>query len=165
VKRNWKIPKRTISFRWAIPFAENEEGSLLIESPGINDEHIDGEIQERILPALVIRVVITTGVKYTIKYVAKASQLQSKNKHAGDFGVTGNYNLINRGLYENVLRNHVDDATEIYLSKYSGSDVFVFLKDGNLVYTDLDGEFISGWKHTDAQAKYHRENGKKASKQ
>lgn len=131
-------------------------------------ELLNGEVQPMILPALALRLLITTGAKkgleYAIKYSASASQLQKKFKHAKDFGVTGNYNLINRAKFEDALRDHVRDSTEIYLSKYSGQDVFVFFKGDNFVYTNTQGDFISGWKYTDAQGSYHRSNGMKAKK-
>jgi hypothetical protein len=142
----------------------------VLEVLEVEDTELVGDetVKPMILPALVLRLLITTGAKkgaqYTVRYSASAAQLQKKYKHAKDFGVTGNYNLINRTKFENALRNHVDDSTEIYLSRYSGDDVFVFVKGDKFVYTKTSGDFISGWKYTSEQIKFHRTNGMKAKK-
>ena len=102
---------------------------------------------------------------YGIVYRATASQLQSKFKHAVDFGITGNYNLITRQQYELALRDHVNTATSVFLSTYHGDDVWVFLKNGRLVYTDLTGNFMSGWTYTSDQYLFHLSNGLKATRQ
>lgn len=103
--------------------------------------------------------------KYAVIYSASPSQLQSKFKHAVDFGISGNYNLITRQQYEVALRNHVNEASTIYLSTYHGDRVFVFMGNGRLVYTDLAGNFISGWKYTSDQYLYHLNNGLKVARQ
>lgn len=35
------------------------------------------------------------------------------------------------------------------------------MKDGLGVYTDMSGEFISGWKFTEEQIEFHLKNGKR----
>lgn len=86
-------------------------------------------------------------------------KLQKKFKHAIDFGIEGNFNKANAKLFQEAIINHVDSATDIYKSTYRGQDVYVHMKDGLGVYTDLSGEFISGWKFTQEQINFHIKNG------
>ncbi len=65
-----------------------------------------------------------------------ATQLQSKWKHAIDFGINGNYSKANAVNYAEVIANHVQIATNIIESTYHGNKVLVYLKDGLAVLTD-----------------------------
>ncbi len=43
-------------------------------------------------------------------------QLQKKfNKHAGDFGITGNYNSDNREKFRQAIKNHLTDENTILI--------------------------------------------------
>jgi hypothetical protein len=58
----------------------------------------------------------------TAGIVMTAAQLQSKFRHAADFGVTGNYSPTNRALYEAAIRGHVADASNrVIQGTYRGS--------------------------------------------
>jgi hypothetical protein len=53
--------------------------------------------------------------------------------------------------------------SDIWFSKYRGQSVFVFYdsKTGLGSYVDMDGNYVGGWKFSDAQLKYHQENGQR----
>ncbi|UAC47345.1 hypothetical protein K6959_11570 [Bacillus aquiflavi] len=87
------------------------------------------------------------------------AKLQKKYKHAGDFGIKGNYNKVNAELFEKEIIKHVEKATNIFKSNYRGQEVYVYIKDGIGVYTGMKGEFISGWKFNQKQLEFHVENG------
>ena len=76
-------------------------------------------------------------------------QLQEKFKHAGDFGVDGNYNLANRLRFQQAIEQHVADTTDLVLhGTYRGNQA-IFVVDGKTgltVILDPSGGFISGWK-------------------
>lgn len=82
----------------------------------------------------------------TVTYDAK--QLQSKFKHAIDFGIKANE-------FKSALSKVVSNATEIYKTNYHG-DAIIYIKDGLGVITNIDGTFVSGWKLSSEQLKFHR---------
>ena len=90
-------------------------------------------------------------------------QLQSKYKHAGDFGVTGNYNSDNAQAFGDAIEQHVNsqDVQEID-GTYRGNPVTFFLNPntGLNVITDTNGNFISGWKLSPDQFNYVLTTGK-----
>ena len=58
------------------------------------------------------------------KVILDNKQLQKKFKHAGDFGVEGNYNKENLNLYKQKLENHLKHpGTELIEGVYRGDDV------------------------------------------
>lgn len=83
-------------------------------------------------------------------------QVQKKFKHAADFGIKGSYNSINAKQFLNALKNVVNNPTEVYKSTYHSKDVIVYIKNGLGVLTEIDGKFISGWKLSSDQLKFHR---------
>ncbi|MGL5439677.1 MAG: colicin D domain-containing protein [Filifactoraceae bacterium] len=84
-----------------------------------------------------------------------AKQLQSKFKHAIDFGVKGNYSVAKANEFKNALAKVVNNAAEIYKTNYHG-DAIIYIKDGLGVITKTDGTFVSGWKLSSEQLKFHR---------
>jgi RHS repeat-associated protein len=78
-----------------------------------------------------------------------AKQLQKKFKHAGDFGVTGNYNAANQAKFQQAIEQHVrDPLTKVINGTYQGKPVTHYLNPSNglNVMKDASGNFISGWK-------------------
>lgn len=76
-------------------------------------------------------------------------QLQSKFRHAVDFGVAGHYNLVNTARFEQALRAHVaDQATLMIDGTYRDEQVthFVNPNTGVNVIRDAHGSFMSGWR-------------------
>jgi hypothetical protein len=109
-----------------------------------------GEVTEALLKGL-------KNVKITER------KLQHEWSHAKDFGVIGNWSKKQGQLYLEAISKHLDNTTDIWLSKYRGQSVFVFYdsKTGLGSYVDMDGNYVGGWKFSDAQLKYHQENGQR----
>ena len=81
--------------------------------------------------------------------VSPEGQLQSKFKHADDFGVNGNYNEANKAEFEKAIRGHIGDADTQYINgRYRGqaADIFYNPKTGNAIIADKSGNFVSGWR-------------------
>lgn len=76
-------------------------------------------------------------------------QLQSKFKHAADFGIKGNWNPENGKAFDAAIKAHVE-APDVQLieGSYRGDPARIFVdpKSGLAVITTPSGEFISGWK-------------------
>jgi hypothetical protein len=82
------------------------------------------------------------------------SQLQRKFKHAGDFGVAGNYSRANAVEFSRALNQHVNSNTVRAVSgTYRGNPVTHYVDPGTglNVITDRAGNFVSGWRLSDAQ--------------
>ncbi len=78
-----------------------------------------------------------------------SKQLQSKFKHAGDFGVTGNYSKANAAKHSEALNQHINSPAVTKISgTYRGNPVTHHLDPatGLNVIVDPSGAFISGWK-------------------
>lgn len=88
---------------------------------------------------------------------------KKKFKHARDFGISGSWNKNNAKMFKDKINEAVTNASAAYKSKYRGEDVYVFYNKKNSlgVYTDLDGNFISGWKLSKSQIKHHKKYGVK----
>lgn len=81
-------------------------------------------------------------------------QLQKKFKHAGDFGITGNYNPSNAIKFQQAMENHLaDPATKEIVGTYRGEPVIHYVNPdtGLEVITDRAGNFISSFKLNPAQ--------------
>jgi uncharacterized protein involved in type VI secretion and phage assembly len=88
-----------------------------------------------------------TGAATSIKIDSR--QLQKKFKHAGDFGIDGNWSSTTAGEYEAALQRHVSDpATKVISGTYRGKQAIHYVnpKTGLNVITDSKGTFVSGWK-------------------
>ena len=82
-------------------------------------------------------------------------QLQKKYKHAGDFGVTGNFNKANASKFNSAINQHINGAnTQAIQGTYRGTQDVIHHFDpqtGLNVMSDLKGNFISGWKLSKSQ--------------
>jgi hypothetical protein len=77
------------------------------------------------------------------------AQVQSKFKHAADFGVLGNNNAVNRAAFQEALEEHIaDPASQLIQGTYRGMPVthIVNPSTGLNVIIDSSGNFVSGWK-------------------
>ena len=65
--------------------------------------------------------------------------------------------------YEKAIKDHIDGATDIFKSKYRGDEVFVHFnkKTGVGTYTDMNGNYVGGWKFNQKQIDFHIQNGVK----
>jgi RHS repeat-associated protein len=93
---------------------------------------------------------------FVTEQIFDPKQLQKKFKHAIDFGVTGNANKQGIAAFEKAMKDHIDSpATTKITGKYRWKQDahHYYDKDTNLdVMTDLNGNFISGWKLSEKQA-------------
>lgn len=83
-----------------------------------------------------------------------SKQLQSKFKHAGDFGVTGNYSKANAANFSAALNQHINSGSVTKIAgTYRGNPVMHYLdpSTGLNVIVDPSGAFVSGWKLNPAQ--------------
>ncbi len=76
-------------------------------------------------------------------------QLQSKFKHAGDFGVTGNFNSANASKFSSAINQHINSpSVKAIQGTYRGNPVthYVDPSTGLNAIAGPAGNFISGWK-------------------
>ena len=85
------------------------------------------------------------------------SQLQAKFKHAKFFGITGNWNKANAARFRQALEDHVSSpTTRVIRGTYHGQEVIHHYNPATQlnVMTDLNGNFISGWKLSPKQIEH-----------
>lgn len=90
-------------------------------------------------------------------------QLAKKFKHAGDFGVKGNYNQQNVAKLKSAIEKHVFDNESMPISgTYRGIKVTHYVNPQTRlnVIVDSTGQFHSGWKLNSAQLKHVLSTGK-----
>ncbi|WP_162250466.1 MULTISPECIES: colicin D domain-containing protein [unclassified Lysobacter] len=91
------------------------------------------------------------------------AQLQSKFKHAGDFGVSSGWNREAGALFEQALRSHVDaEGTLVIQGTYRWvNDVTHFYNPstGLNIMRDADMNFVSGWRLSPRQQADIMESG------
>ena len=80
--------------------------------------------------------------------IAGPKQLQSKFKHAADFGVTGNYSKANAADFNAAIQQHLNAAgTQTIRGTYRGDAVTHFVDpQTGLNVISRDGAFVSGWR-------------------
>jgi len=83
-------------------------------------------------------------------------QLQSKFKHAGDFGVMGNYSKANAGRFSSAINQHINaPGTQIIQGTYrNANNPVIFHLNPNTglnVISTRSGQFITGSKLSPAQ--------------
>jgi hypothetical protein len=75
--------------------------------------------------------------------------LQKKFKHAGDFGVPGNYSKANAKKFNSAINQHLNAPNvKPTPGTYRGDQVIHHLDPdtGLNVITDQTGNFVSGWR-------------------
>ena len=114
--------------------------------------------------------VTESGIKATSEKIESKNieittkKLQHEFKHAKDFGLEDKiWNSIAKLKYEKAIKDHIDGATDIFKSKYRGDEVFVHFnkKTGVGTYTDMNGNYVGGWKFNKKQIDFHIQNGVK----
>lgn len=81
-------------------------------------------------------------------------QVQSKFKHAADFGVEGAWNSRNGERFVEAIRNFVDKPGIVRIfGRYRGKPAIIYYEPSTsrAIITDIRGEFISGWRLGDSQ--------------
>ena len=90
-------------------------------------------------------------------------QLQSKFKHAQDFGISGNYSQKNALLFRNAIQSHVSNSSTTAINGfYRGSAVthHVNPNTGLNVISGSNNSFISGWRLSPEQLRHVINSGK-----
>ncbi|MFT3798375.1 colicin D domain-containing protein [Microbacterium sp.] len=74
--------------------------------------------------------------------------MQAKFKHAGDFGVDGNYSKANAAEFSAAIHQHISSAgTQAIQGTYRGQSVTHYLDlPTSLNVISRNGEFVSGWR-------------------
>jgi hypothetical protein len=83
------------------------------------------------------------------------AQIESKYKHAADFGVTEPRGKAGFEAFENAVKQHVDDPATMHINgTYRGEPAILNYNSNNglVVVQSPTGEFISGWRVSPAQA-------------
>jgi len=88
-------------------------------------------------------------------------QLQKKFKHAGDFGIVGNYNKFNAEQFKQALLNHIiNPNTKVIRGSYKGQPVKHFFNPMTKLNIICDNhKFLSGWLLAPEQEQYLLSNG------
>ena len=77
-------------------------------------------------------------------------QVQSKFKHALDFGIEDNYNKKSAARFVDTLRSHIDDPnTQVIEGTYKKTQQVTHYYNpstGLNVIVDMNGNFVSGWR-------------------
>ena len=101
------------------------------------------------------KALLASGTKGGSSVLLNTSrQLQAKFKHAGDFGVLGNYSKANAGKFSSAINQHINSAgVQTINGTYRGQSVIHYLNPntGLNVISNPAGQFISGWKLNPAQ--------------
>jgi len=96
------------------------------------------------------KTVTNSGGAFSKVAPATAKQLQKKfQKHAGDFGVSGNYNPANAKKSNQAIQKHLTaSGTKEISGIYRGNSVNFHTNpnSGLTVIQNSNGSFLSGWK-------------------
>ena len=90
-------------------------------------------------------------------------QLQSKFKHAADFGIQGNYNAANGAAFRSAINQHINSpGVQVIQGTYRGTPVthYVNPQTGLNVMSNSAGEFLSGWRLSPQQLQHVTTTGK-----
>ncbi|MEG4006450.1 colicin D domain-containing protein [Microcoleus sp. Pol11C1] len=91
-----------------------------------------------------------------LTYVIQDKQLQSKFKHASDFGIGGSYSLENIRKFRNAIENHLQSSTtKVRNGTFRRMSVVHYFDPKtalNVILND-QGYFVSGWKLNEDQLK------------
>lgn len=104
------------------------------------------------LPAKSTSPSVPGNAEATVQWASK--QLQKKWKHAGDFGLSGNFSKANAAKFREAMHKHIDSPGVRRISgTYHKAPVTHHLDPttGLNVMSDAAGNFISGWKLSSSQ--------------
>lgn len=102
-------------------------------------------------------------VRKIVNITITDKQLQKKFKHAGDFGVDGNYNPDKAGEFKQAIVDHVNSpGTREIVGTYRGNPVTFHVNQntGLVVLQEPSGSFLSGWKLNNQQLHHVVNDGK-----
>lgn len=85
------------------------------------------------------------------------------DKHAGDFGLSGNKNPEQLQKLDDAIQAHVNDPdTKLVQGQYRGQDANLYYnsRTGNVVVTDKSNNLMAGFKASAKQAEYINTTGR-----
>lgn len=106
---------------------------------------------------------VEKGVSFSKVAPASAKQLQKKFKHAGDFGVEGNFSKANAQKFNQAIQKHINaPGTKEIQGSYRGNSVTFHTdpKSGLTVIQNPNGSFLSGWQLNPQQLQHVLKDGK-----
>ncbi|MDO8543894.1 MAG: colicin D domain-containing protein [Opitutaceae bacterium] len=108
---------------------------------------------------------LTTAAEGASSQILRTStqQLQSKFKHAADFGIQGNYNTANGAAFRSAINQHINSpGVQVIQGTYRGTPVthYVNPQTGLNVMSNSAGDFLSGWKLSPQQLQHVTTTGK-----
>jgi hypothetical protein len=91
-------------------------------------------------------------------------RLQTKFKHAADFGVSGRYSVATAQAFEAAIRTHLAaPTTQAIVGTYRGQPqmtLYVNPGTGLVVIADPNGDFVTGWRLSSAQLRHVLRSGR-----
>jgi len=106
---------------------------------------------------------VTESAPFSKLAPATNKQLQKKFKHAGDFGVEGNFSKANAGKFNQAIQKHINaPGTKEIQGVYRGNPA-TFQTNPNTGLTVIqnpNGSFLSGWKLNPQQLQHVLKDGK-----
>lgn len=115
----------------------------------------------RVVDAVATGVAANAGGDVSQILLRSPRSLQAKFKHAGDFGVAGNYSKANAAEFSAAINQHINAAgTRAIQGTYRGQSVTHYLDSSTgLNVISRGGEFVSGWKLSPEQLANVLRNG------
>jgi hypothetical protein len=110
-----------------------------------------------------LEAAVKTAPEFSQVLGMTAKQIQSKFKHAADFGVVGTYNLANASKFSAAINQHINSpVVKIIQGTYHNIPAthYVDPTTGLNVLADSAGNFISGWKLSAQQLEHVLTTGK-----
>ena len=166
----YKVKMIPIQYRKAFYVESNFDlAELAGEVPNYRDEIqkiAENEKTDFSTTELSIAYILGLDIKYINgSRISKftTNKLQHEFSHASDFGIEGNWNSAKGIEYQNAIQNNINNATDIYILKYRGTDVYVYYNSNTGLgsYVDYLGNYVGGWKFSSNQLNYHITNGLK----
>jgi hypothetical protein len=124
----------------------NAQNGLVVTFAG---DPNSGMTPENFLRASLAGVATNTADNTSTILLRTQTQLQKKFKHAGDFGVGGNYSKANAAKFSSAMHQHMNaPGTQRIVGTYRNDPAIHYLdpSSGLNVVSDLDGNFITGFK-------------------
>jgi Colicin D len=82
------------------------------------------------------------------------STLVRKYKHAPDFGIHERFSEMSLERFAEALHRHVSEAVDQYQVRWRGRLLFAHCGNGRLVWTEVDGTFVTGYRAQPRQLRH-----------
>ena len=138
-----KEKSKAIIFAWMKKWAYIVLSMFLLVASGKTFSHEKPDVRVEVAGRGSSRILNTT-----------AKQLQSKFKHATDFGLKGNWNKTAAGKFNSAINQHINSSgVRVINGTYRGQPAIHYLNPStrlNVISTP-QGQFWSGWRLTPTQ--------------